>query len=85
MRVRRVVAMHPIVALRLQLNDGAKPLRVEKLRPNAIVEGFDVGVLRRFSGLNEEQLDIVLLGPSLHEFGCKLGAVVRSKTGSSPP
>lgn len=74
--VSRVVGVQPPVRLELPLGQRVKPLRVEEFAANTVVERLDERILRRFTGLDEEQLDVMLFRPELHQLGRELRPVV---------
>jgi hypothetical protein len=66
--MRGVISVAPLAGCGSRFDQRSKPMSVEELGANAGVERFDVRVLRRFSGLDEEQFHVVLFRTLLHYF-----------------
>ena len=53
-----------------------EPVLVQAAVPEAAVEGFHEGILRRLPGLDEVKLDLVFLTPEKHRLAGHLGFVI---------
>ncbi len=54
-------------------------MQVQTLLSEPAVEALDVGVLRRFAGIDEIQFDAIVGGPGIERAAGKFGAVVDDK------
>jgi len=76
MRPLGVVVLLPDVDNRAGVGEAAKPLQILALITERAVEALDVGVLRRFAGLDEIQRDAMRIGLSIQDLPRELGSVV---------
>ena len=76
MRAVGVVAPAPALDVELRIAEREKPVLIQALVAQPTVEAFDVTVLNRFAGLNEQQLDAVIRRPRIERATPKLAAIV---------
>ena len=62
-----------------RVSEGREPARLQALVPNTLIEGFDVTVLSRPTGLREVKLDSLFVGPAVAVVGRELRPVVETK------
>ena len=71
-----VVAASPPLDVKLRVPQREKPMLIQALVAEPAIEAFDVGVLNRFPGLNEEQLDLVIGRPRIECTTPELTAII---------
>lgn len=73
-----VVAIAPILGHAADLVQASEDVTVEDFSSQRPVESFDVGVLRRFTGLDVDELDTVALSPLPQQITDEFRAVVQA-------
>lgn len=75
MRADLVIVSAPILHLFGRVGKRQEPVRVQAFCPEAPVEGFDVGVVRRLSRPGEVERDAFGVGPQVEVSGDELAAM----------
>ncbi len=65
MRAFFIVVLAPILQLFLGICKAQEPVGVQTFRSEAAVEGFDEGVVRRFTWSREVERDAALISPQI--------------------
>src|SRR5437868_12532996 len=79
MRAFMVVAVPPVFGHAANLLQTREDIAVQNFRAIRAVKSFDIGILCRLAGLDELQLDAVLLCPLSQRMTDEFGAVVGSQ------
>ena len=77
MRPEPIVAMPPFFNDRPCLAQGREPFQVQAFVSQFAVEAFNVRVLNWFSRFDKEQLDPILIGPSIQHMTGELRPIIR--------
>src|SRR6516164_5473215 len=76
MRAQLVIVSAPSLQLFPCVGKRQEPMRVQALRPQAAVEGFDEGVVRRLAGPRKVQRDVVCIRPEVQIAGDELRSLI---------
>lgn len=63
------IVLAPLVNLAPGVFQRQEPMRVETLLPQAAIEAFHLGVIRRLARTAEVEFDAALIGPFVHDLG----------------
>jgi hypothetical protein len=75
-RALRVVIDPPFLDDFAGFTDAGEPVLVQAVLAVSAVEALDVGVLGRFSGIDEIELDAMIIGPSIERAPAQFRAVI---------
>src|ERR1700691_2957799 len=78
-RTALIIFLAPSLDTLLRFRQGSEPMRVQALRSERPVEGFDVSVVGWFPRSAEIDLYSVLVGPEVHDLTGELGPVITEK------
>src|SRR5213080_2060893 len=59
-------------------------MRIEALLPQATIEAFHFGIVRRLAGTTKVEFDAALIGPFIHDLGNELAAIVDFDNAGQP-
>jgi hypothetical protein len=78
-RTALIIFLAPSLDTLLRFRQGSEPMRVQALRSERPVEGFEVSVVGWFPRSAEIDLYSVLVGPEVHDLTGELGPVITEK------
>ncbi len=79
MRTLFIVIYPPVFNNPLRLGQCREPVQVQTLFAEPTVEAFDIGILGRFSRINEVKLHTMIKGPAIQRPTPKLRSVVNGQ------